>query len=145
MQIWIQLPFFFGKQIGFMFWVMGTLSFSLRRAMSLSKFKKLKAPATALKTNLDSGLLLSLQRSCSPNVTLIMNHMNLKWKKCSSIFAFNNVDTSFRYDNVIIWFRMINFCYEIVRVYVVSYCKTPTQNDEQDSFRNIFILTYLTF
>lgn len=84
------LPFFLGKQIGLIFCVMGTLSFSLRRAMSLSKFKKLKAPVTALKTNLDSGRLLSLQRLCSPKVTLIINHMNLKYKKLAG-FKFINV------------------------------------------------------
>lgn len=68
-----------GRHIGVMVCVMGTRSLSLRRAMSLSKLRKLNDPAMALRTNLDSGFFVSRQRSCSPNVTLIMNHMNLEF------------------------------------------------------------------
>lgn len=81
----IPIPFNFGKQIGLIFFVIGTRSFNRKRAMSLSKFRKLKAPATARNTNLDSGLLLSLHLSCSPNVTLIINHMNLKSKSVKTV------------------------------------------------------------
>lgn len=74
------LPLFLGKQIGLMLSVMGTLSLSLSKAISLSKLRKLKDPAMARRTNLDSGLFVSLHLSSSPKVTLIMNHMNLKEK-----------------------------------------------------------------
>lgn len=70
-------PVLLGRQIGLMLSVIGTLSLSLNRAMSWSKFMKLKSPVMARNTNRLSGFLVSLQRSCSPNVTLIMNHMNL--------------------------------------------------------------------
>ena len=70
-------PVLLGRQIGRMASVIGTLSFSLNRAMSWSKFIMLKSPVMARNTNRLSGFLVSLQRSCSPNVTLIMNHMNL--------------------------------------------------------------------
>jgi hypothetical protein len=70
-------PVLLGRQIGRMVSVIGTLSLSLNRAMSWSKFMKLKSPVMARNTNRLSGFLVSLQRSCSPNVTLIMNHMNL--------------------------------------------------------------------
>lgn len=72
------LPRTVGKQMGRMLSVIGTLSFNLNNAISLSKLRKLNDPAIALKTNLDSGRTTSLHRSCSPNVTLIMNHMNLQ-------------------------------------------------------------------
>jgi len=70
-------PVLVGRQIGRMVSVIGTLSLSLNRAMSWSKFIKLKSPVMARNTNRLSGFFVSLQRSCSPNVTLIMNHMNL--------------------------------------------------------------------
>ena len=70
-------PVLVGRQMGLMFSVIGTLSLSRSSAMSWSKFMKLKSPVVARNTNLLSGLVVWLQRSCSPNVTLIMNHMNL--------------------------------------------------------------------
>lgn len=70
-------PVLVGRQIGRMVSVIGTLSLSLNRAMSWSKFIKLKSPVKARNTNRLSGFFVSLQRSCSPNVTLIMNHINL--------------------------------------------------------------------
>lgn len=71
-------PFLLGKQIGRMKSVMGTRSFKRSSAMSLSKLEKLNCWEIALRTNRVSGRFLSSQRSCSPNVTLIMNHINLK-------------------------------------------------------------------
>lgn len=76
----VSIPLTVGRQMGRMLSVIGTRSFSRNRAISLSKLRKLKEPAMALKTNRDSGRIASLHRSCSPNVTLIMNHMNLRKK-----------------------------------------------------------------
>lgn len=71
------LPSFVGKQIGRIKSVIGTRSFNLSSAMSLSKLRKLNFCVIARSTNRVSGRIESLQRSCSPNVTLIMNHMKL--------------------------------------------------------------------
>lgn len=70
-------PALVGIQIGRMKSVIGTRSFKRNSAMSLSKLVKLNSWAMARNTNRVSGRSESLQRSCSPNVTLIMNHMNL--------------------------------------------------------------------
>lgn len=70
-------PFSVGKQMGLIVSLRGTLSFSRKSAMSLSKLRKLKSPVNTLTTYLVSAPL-SVHLSCSPNVTLIMNHMNLK-------------------------------------------------------------------
>uniref|UniRef100_A0A182QG48 Uncharacterized protein n=1 Tax=Anopheles farauti TaxID=69004 RepID=A0A182QG48_9DIPT len=67
-----------GRQIGRMKSVMGTRSFSRSSAISLSKFRKLNFCAMARNTNRDSGRTESSHRLCSPNVTLIMNHMKLE-------------------------------------------------------------------
>lgn len=70
-------PFSVGKHMGLIVSLRGTLSFSRKSAMSLSKLRKLKSPVNTLTTYLVSAPL-SVHLSCSPNVTLIMNHMNLK-------------------------------------------------------------------
>lgn len=75
------LPWLVGKQIGRIVSVIGTRSFNRNSAMSLSKLRKLNCWAIALSTNRDSGLTLSLHRSCSPNDTFIMNHIKLHEKK----------------------------------------------------------------
>lgn len=81
----VNVPGLVGKQIGRIKSVIGTRSFKRNNAISLSKLVKLNSCAMARNTNLVSGRCASLQRSCSPNVTLIMNHMNLyamgQWKK----------------------------------------------------------------
>lgn len=74
------LPLLVGKQIGRIKSVIGTRSFNRNSAISLSKLLKLNFWAIARKTNRDSGLTESLHRSCSPNVTLIINHIKLKKK-----------------------------------------------------------------
>lgn len=73
------LPFTVGRHIGRIVSLKGTLSLSRSSAMSLSKLRKLKSPVNTLTTYLVS-VPLSTHLSCSPNVTLIMNHMNLKIK-----------------------------------------------------------------
>lgn len=73
-------PVLVGKQIGLIKSVIGILSFNRNRAISLSKFVKLNFCAVTLSTNRVSGRIISLHRSCSPKVTLIMNHMNLQQK-----------------------------------------------------------------
>ncbi|CAH0673911.1 unnamed protein product [Spodoptera exigua] len=65
-----------GKQIGLIVSEIGTLSFNRSKAMSLSKLVRVNLLAMARSTNRVSGRLVALQRLCSPNVTLIMNHMN---------------------------------------------------------------------
>lgn len=91
----MDLPLFVGKQIGRIKSVIGTRSLRRKSAISLSKFVKLKVCENARRTKRVSGRTESLQRSCSPNVTLIMNHMNLKIirkekvnfrLKCGSVF-----------------------------------------------------------
>lgn len=72
-----------GRQIGRMKSVMGTRSFSRNSAMSLSKFKKLNFCAIALSTKRVSGRTESSHRLCSPNVTLIMNHIKLQRGKAT--------------------------------------------------------------
>lgn len=69
-----------GKQIGLMVSEMGTLSFNRSKAMSLSKLVRVNLLAMARSTKRVSGRVVALQRLCSPNVTLIINHMNLKHK-----------------------------------------------------------------
>lgn len=66
-----------GKQIGRMKSVMGTRSLRRNSAMSLSKLEKLNGCEMARSTKRVSGRVLSSHRSCSPNVTLIMNHIKL--------------------------------------------------------------------
>lgn len=67
-----------GKQIGRIVSVIGTRSLSRSKAMSLSKLEKLNGCDIARNTKRVSGLVLSSHRSCSPNVTLIINHMKLE-------------------------------------------------------------------
>lgn len=76
--------------------VIGTRSFSRNKAMSLSKLEKLNGCEIALKTKRVSGRVLSLHRSCSPNVTLIMNHMNLKIRTKRKSHTHKPID-NFRY------------------------------------------------
>lgn len=71
-------PSSLGRQIGRMKSVIGTRSLRRSSAMSLSKFVKLKSWTNARSTKRVSGRTVSLQRSCSPNVTRIINQRNLK-------------------------------------------------------------------
>lgn len=73
----IVAPLTDGRHMGLMVSLRGTLSLRRNRAMSLSKLRKLKSPVSTLTTYLVSAPF-SVHLSCSPNVTLIMNHMNLK-------------------------------------------------------------------
>lgn len=77
--VWV--PATVGRQIGLIVSESGTLLLSRSKAMSLSKFKKLKDPVIARTTYLVSGADFPKHLSCSPNVTLIINHMNLKKNK----------------------------------------------------------------
>lgn len=71
-------PSAFGRQIGRMKSVIGTRSLRRSSAMSLSKLVKLKSWTNARRTKRVSGRVVSLHRSCSPNVTRIINQRNLK-------------------------------------------------------------------
>jgi hypothetical protein len=64
--------------MGLMLAEIGTLSFIRSSAMSLSKLRKVKSWTMARNTKRDSGLLLLSHLSCSPKLTLIMNHMKLE-------------------------------------------------------------------
>lgn len=68
-----------GRHIGRIVSLNGTLSLRRSSAISLSKFRKLKSPVIIRTTYLVS-VGFSRHLSCSPKVTLIMNHMNLKIK-----------------------------------------------------------------
>lgn len=81
----MRILFLLGKQIGRMKSVIGTRSLSRNRATSLSKFEKLNGCEMARRTKRVSGRVLSSQRSCSPKVTLIINHIKLKIKKKKKI------------------------------------------------------------
>ena len=82
----VYVPLTVGKQIGLMALVSGTRSLSLMRATSLSNLRKLKSPVIARTTNrVSSGASPPLHVLCSPKVTLIMNHMNLKIKLTNEI------------------------------------------------------------
>lgn len=74
----LYLPFTDGKQIGLIESDNCTRSLSFNNAISLSKLRKLKSPVNARTTYLVSALYFSSHLSCSPNVTFIMNHINLK-------------------------------------------------------------------
>lgn len=89
--------------MGLMASLNGTLSLRRNRAMSLSKLRKLKSPVSTLTTYLVSAPF-SIHLSCSPNVTLIMNHMNLKTelgklimplRRTESVTGKSNRDTCF--------------------------------------------------
>lgn len=67
-----------GKQIGLMESDRGTLSLRRSSAMSLSKLVSVNLLAMARSTKRVSGLVVELQRLCSPNVTFTMNHIKLK-------------------------------------------------------------------
>lgn len=71
----MNVHFVVGKQMGRMKSVIGTRSLSRKRATSLSKFEKLNGCEMARRTKRVSGRVLSSHRSCSPKVTLIINHM----------------------------------------------------------------------
>ena len=73
----MHLPNIVGKHIGRIVSLNGTLSLRRSSAISFSKFRKLKSPVITRTTYLVSGPF-SIHLSCSPKVTLIMNHMNLK-------------------------------------------------------------------
>lgn len=78
-----------GKQIGLMVSEIGTLSLSRNSAISLSKLLSVNLLAMARSANRVSGLMVSLQRLCSPKVTFIINHINLKYKKKVSYSRFS--------------------------------------------------------
>ena len=109
----------FGKQIGRIKSVIGTRSFKRSKAISLSKFVKLNCCAIARSTKRVSGRTESLHRSCSPKVTLIMNHIKLKIQKYK-IFKLNTYkicmtfETSFKKKfkniNKKFWFSFLILC-----------------------------------
>lgn len=78
------LPLTVGRQIGLMFAEIGTLSFIRNSAISWSKLRKVKSWTIARNTKRDSGLLLLSHLSCSPKLTLIMNHIKLQHTKQKS-------------------------------------------------------------